>query len=197
VNDESSHLDISEYIMLSVLESDEVKTLSVHAARVLIVEDQVLVRRSIASVVQTLGAEALEASSLVEARDQLTQGNFDLMLLDLTLPDGDGLELLAEIQRLKEPPEVIILTGTGDADGAETALKSGAWDYLMKPVTDREISQALRRVLDYRRQKMKKSDIPTVARAGIIGSGPEMARCLALVGRVATSDSSVLITGET
>jgi two-component system NtrC family response regulator len=164
--------------------------------RVLIVEDEPLVRKSIASIVESIGSLPLGAGSLGEARRFLKREKLDVVLLDLRLPDGDGLELLDEILLLPEPAEVIILTGSGDPDGAETALKSGAWDYLVKPLTPTEIALALRRVLEYRKHKTK-LDEPPLDRSEIIGSGPEMARCLLLVGRVANSDEAVLITGET
>ncbi len=163
---------------------------------VLIVEDQALVAKSIAEIVRSIGAESQDAATLADARDQLKGGKFDLVMLDLELSDGDGLQLLAEIQKLPEPPEVIILSGTGDPDVAEVALKSGVWDYLLKPLTPKEITLSLTRVLDYRKQKMKFEDL-AVERAGIVGSGPEMMRCLQIVGRAANSDASVLVTGET
>jgi two-component system NtrC family response regulator len=74
----------------------------------------------------------------------------DVVFLDVSLPDGNGLEALAEIKFLADSPEVIILTGRGDADGAELAIQGGVWDYLLKPSPIKETMLALERALKYR-----------------------------------------------
>ncbi len=165
-------------------------------ARVLVVEDQILLIKTITEIVESMGADARDAASLAQARESLGREKIDLVLLDLGLPDGSGLDLLAEIQKMNEPPGVIILSGLEDPDLAEIALKHGAWDYLVKPPRPLEVTSALRRALEYRRDRMK-SSLEAIERAGIVGSGPETLRCLSLIGRAALSEASVLITGET
>ncbi len=163
---------------------------------VLIVEDQLLLLKSFREMVHAMGAYSIDAASLAEAREKLSGEKIELVLLDVGLPDGSGLELLAEIQKLEEPPGVIILTGHEDPDLAETAIKHGAWDYLVKPAKPQEVTSALSRALNYRKDRLK-SVADTIERAGIVGSGPETLRCLALIGRAAFSNAGVLITGET
>lgn len=165
-------------------------------SRILIVEDEVIVRRSIGAIAQKLGCITHESGTLQLARQALEAEEFDVVLLDLALPDGDGMSLVREILRMPTPPEVIILTGSGNPDGAEVALKSGAWDFLLKPVTSKEMTLSLRRAIDYhatRKQVVHK----VIDRCGIVGTGPEIMRCLSLVSRAAGSDASVVISGET
>lgn len=162
---------------------------------VLVVEDEALVRRSIAMTLESIGARSLEAGSLAEARRQIGQEDFELVLLDLSLPDGDGLELLAEIQMSEERPEVVILTGKADETNAEIAIKNGAWDYMLKPIGVNQIHM-LNRILEHRKNRAKTAVRP-IQSTEIIGSGPEMVRSLRALAAAANSDLSVLISGET
>jgi two-component system NtrC family response regulator len=147
------------------------------------------------TIAESVGAVTVGVGSLTEASKCLAEGNFDIVLTDLNLPDGDGLSLFPEIRKQKDLV-IIVLTGTGGADRAETALKCGAWDFLLKPVSPKEIKLTLRRALDYLEQ-FKKTKRPLVDRTGIIGNSPEINQILEEVAHAALSDASVLITGET
>ena len=107
--------------------------------RLLVIDDENLIRMLTREAGEALGYEVLSASSLREGRalldaDAAAGRSLDLVLLDVMLPDGDGL---AEMDRLtKGPghPDVIVITGHGNAAAAEAALSAGAWDYLGKPL---------------------------------------------------------------
>jgi two-component system NtrC family response regulator len=105
------------------------------------------------------------------------------------------------VPQLKEgamPPEVIILTGAGDPDGAALAIKNGAWDYLQKPLSPKKILLPLQRVLKYRDTLRLRSTQPvSFNRCGIVGESPAIHRALEKLATAARSDSGVLITGET
>jgi two-component system NtrC family response regulator len=119
-------------------------------------------------------------------------------LLDVQLPDGNGLEYIPVITGFPAQPEVIIITGQGEADGAEKAVVSGAWSYIEKPYVIRELALQLTRVLQYRREKLKVTPIPVcLKRDNIIGGSPAIRKCLDRVARAAASDVSVLVTGAT
>jgi two-component system NtrC family response regulator len=113
------------------------------------------------------------------------------------LPDGNGMELMADIQAMDAPPEVIILTGRGDPDGAELALQNGVWDYLVKPASIKQISLSLDRAVRYHEEKTHSGERRVLDMGEVKGSSPAMRACYDHVASAAASASSVLITGET
>jgi two-component system, NtrC family, response regulator len=94
-------------------------------------------------------------------------------------------------------PEVIIMTGYGDPNGAELAIRHGVWDYIQKPATLDTLTLQLIRALQYREEKKGGQERVPLKREGIIGHSPKMQACLDLVAQVAGSEATVLITGET
>ena len=100
---------------------------------VLIVEDEANLRAALAALVSREGAQSLEAANLEEARKCLLERSVDAVLIDVTLPDGSGLDLL-ETREAAGSPDYIVVTGDASAETAVQALKAGALDYLTKPV---------------------------------------------------------------
>src|SRR2546421_4531296 len=90
--------------------------------------------------------DATLAHTIGEAREKLNGRGFDVVLLDLHLPDGKGTDLLAEISQRGDATDVIILTGNADLDSAIAALRLGAYDYLLKPCKIAEIEQRLHHI---------------------------------------------------
>ena len=123
--------------------------------------------------------------------------NYDVVFLDVYLPDGNGLDILPSLIAINNPPEVIILTGKGNPDGAELAIQGGVWDYLLKTTSVRDITLTLNRALKYRIEKQGNSSIKELHIKGVVGNCPEIKASLKLAGKAASSDSNVLITGET
>jgi two-component system, NtrC family, response regulator len=137
------------------------------------------------------------ATTIEKARTLFESGEFDLILLDLELPDGNGLDLLPEFKAKQNSPEVIIITGTGDTRGAELAFKYGAWDYVPKPFMLSEISLPIMRAVEYRQEKLEKAIPVTLDRTAIVGESLAIKRSLEELGKAAITDASVLISGET
>jgi two-component system NtrC family response regulator len=166
-------------------------------ANILIIDDDPLICETIGNVVRRMGHEAACAYTLQAGLKTLASGMADVVFLDVRLPDGSGLEALPEIQSVPSLPEVIIMTGYGDPDGAELAMRHGVWDYIQKPSTVDALILSLVRALQYREEKrLKQAPLP-LKREGIVGSSPQMVHCLDLLAEVANSKASVLITGET
>lgn len=147
--------------------------------------------------------EATLAYSLAEARERLKARAFDAILLDLHLPDGNGLELLGEVVERGDPSAVIILTGHADLDSAIQALRLGAYDFLLKPCKIGELEQRLLRIA--RQQSLANQNlalrqqlhIQRIDSLELIGKSPALTEARNLIGRAGASGTSVLIEGET
>ena len=170
-------------------------------ANILIIDDDESMCYALSRMIGRLGHNPICAMSISEGLEQARSGNIDVAFLDVRMPDGNGLEALPAIQGSTSVPEVIIITGFGDADGAELAIKSGAWDYIEKGCSTREMSLPLLRALEYRKQKKNAQagakSIIALKRDGIIGASQKLMDCLDLLAQAAASETSVLITGET
>jgi len=169
-------------------------------ANVLIIDDDELMVSSLTHMVKRLGHDAASAGSLHAGVALASSKDFDLVFLDVQMPDGNGLEILPRIATAPGAPEVIIMTGFGDADGAELAIKSGAWDYIEKGATLKKMTLSLDRALQYRREKSQqggKKSVIALKREDICGNSPLLRASLNQVAQGAASDANILITGET
>ncbi len=166
-------------------------------ADILIVDDDPNMCAMLSAVVKEMGHRVSSSSTLRGGLKEALKGNFDIVFLDVGMPDGNGLEYLPKIHQASSAPEVIIVTGEGDPDGAELAIRSGAWDYLEKPSSIKNMTLPLVRALQYREEK-KKAQAPVVLKHhGIVGNSPSIRACLDLLAQAANSEANVLISGET
>lgn len=167
-------------------------------ANVLIIDDDQMTCEALMELVRNIGHEADFALTAKAGVRMAEDGDFDVVFLDIRLPDANGLSILPTLRQRQLPPEVIILTGLGDPDGAELAIRNGAWDYLQKPLSPKEILLPLQRVLKYRDTLRKHARLPdTFDRCGIVGNSTAITNALEKLATAARSDASVLITGET
>lgn len=166
-------------------------------ACILIIDDDAYMSEMLCTLVKQMGHEADLAPTLKEGFQLAASGNYDVIYLDVRLPDGSGLNFLPRLQQVKSSPEVIIITAFGDSDGAETAIKFGAWDYIEKASSIAMLTLPLVRALQYRAEKKKNRTPVVLKRENIIGSSPKMLACLEALATVAASDMSVLVVGET
>jgi two-component system NtrC family response regulator len=166
-------------------------------AQVLIIDDDKIFCRVLADEIGYLGHEAAKAHTLAEGMTCLESKSQDVVFLDVKLPDGNGLDLLSIIRSNPSAPEVIIITGAGDPNGAETALRAGAWDYIQKPFSLKEMRLPLERALEFRQAKMAQGKARLLNREGIVGESAPMKECINALAECANSEASVLINGET
>jgi len=166
-------------------------------AQILIIDDDFEVCETMESLITRLTHSCDSAHTLDEGLKMVRNNQYDVVFLDVRLPDGNSLDILPQIMELSQPPEVIILTGKGDPDGAELAIEGGAWDYLLKPSSVREISLTLGRALKYHEEKVGKSQNEGLDRTNVVGGSPPIKASLELMAQAARSDSNVLITGQT
>ncbi len=166
-------------------------------ANVLIIDDDKMICETLSRRISTMGNYVATALNLKEGLHSALSEAFDLVFLDVRLPDGNGLSLLPTIRETPSRPEVIIITAEGDPDGAELAIKNGAWDYIQKPFTKEEVTLQLERALQYHDGEKGKNTPVALKRERLIGNSPAINACLDLLAQAAHSDANVLITGET
>jgi len=168
--------------------------------RILIVDDELVVRDSLARWFTSEGYETKALASAREALEVATQ-EWDLALLDIKMPGMDGMELETRLKEADPDLILIMMTGYATVDTAVKALKSGAYDYLTKPVDPDELSHLVGKALDHRRTKREVARLQENLReifpkTELIGKSPVIRRVAEMIETVAPTDSTVLITGE-
>ena len=171
--------------------------------RALVVEDAADSRSALVEWLERHGfPAACGVGSVQEARELIRASAFDLVLLDLELPDGHGLELLEELEQQQPGADVVIVTGHGSIDSAMEAVRGGVVDYLTKPVDMRRlqkiVEQRLRTVSLCHEVDALRQELRRMGRFGrIVGTSAAMQKVYDLITRVAPTSSTVLVTGET
>jgi len=165
-------------------------------ADVLIVDDDKVICDILAKMMEIIGHDTRYALTGNDGLELAKNGMFDIVFLDVNLPDANGLDLIKTIKSSPSSPEIIIITGDSDPDGAQMAINSGAWNYLEKPFLRQELTLQVSRVLQFRKEKGKVSSPGILKRNGIIGESEEIKSCLDQVSIAAYSDTNVLISGE-
>ncbi|MFW6115376.1 MAG: sigma-54-dependent transcriptional regulator, partial [Thermodesulfobacteriota bacterium] len=166
-------------------------------ANILIIDDDKLICRTLSHVMTDRGHTPTCAFGVKEGLEIAAARPFDVVFLDVRLPDGNGLDMVPRLKEFPSSPEVIIITGFGDMDGAELAITYGAWDYLEKSASIDEITLPLERALQYRTERQAKARPTALNLEGIVGSSAPMRTCIELLAQAAATDANVLITGET
>ena len=169
--------------------------------RALLVDDDTEILQPLAKLVESEGFATRTSQSLSEARSQLIGGDFDVVVADLSLPDGSALELLPQIEE-RPSTEVVLITGRGSVDSAVAAFRGGVVDYLTKPIDTARLRGLLRKLLRTIALRDEVDALRTeLRRAGrfekMIGASASMQKLYDQILRVAPTDATVLITGET
>ena len=170
-------------------------------AKVLVVDDEENITRTLGVLFASQGYRTCLARSCAEACGYMDLESFDLVLTDLMLPDGTGIDLLSKLQEYNPPTEVILMTGYGSIDTAIEATKKGAYYYIEKPFTPEQIVAIAERALEFGSMKrqnvmLKRALGEETAAMGMVGSTPKMRGIYEIILATARSDASVLIEGE-
>lgn len=171
-------------------------------SRILVVDDEADIRESLETLLEIEGYAVELAVDATDATKKLEKNSYDLILLDYMMPDRSGMELLQEIRARDTETPIIMLTAYGSVEVAVRALKSGANDYLPKPWDNDkliiEISNLIARSrLEAENTHLKRALKQRYSFGNIIGKSDRMLKVLDLVGQVAPSRATVLLTGET
>jgi len=171
---------------------------------ILIVDDESELRKSVVSILQTampgFSFKIAEAATGREAIDQVKASDFDLVLMDVRMPEMDGLEALTQIKELDPRVFVVIMTAHSNLQDAVTAIKGGAYDYVEKPVQPEKLAQIVKKALET--QEMVSSlaiSAPVLdddVDSEFVGSSKKMREIFDLINRLSQVDTTVLIRGE-
>lgn len=164
--------------------------------RVLVVDDDDVMRESCRRILQTVGYDVDTEPTGLGGRTRALEGGYDLALVDMRLPDINGLDLVAAIREQRSDVEVIVVTGYSTVASAVQAVKLGAFDYLPKPFTPDELRARVAAALERLAQRRREESPAAPPNDQMLGDSPEMAHVHALVRRVGPSDATVLIVGE-
>ncbi|MDA8133566.1 MAG: sigma-54 dependent transcriptional regulator [Desulfobacteraceae bacterium] len=165
-------------------------------ADILIIDDDRLICDILVKMMGHFGHESRFALTGKEGLELAKNGRFDIVFLDVKLPDANGLDLIKTIKVTPSSPEIIIITGESSPDGAEMAINSGAWNYLCKPFLRQELNLQVSRALQFRKEKGNISTPGILKRNGLIGESKGIRSCLEQASVAAYSDTPVLISGE-
>ncbi|MGE0378491.1 MAG: sigma-54-dependent transcriptional regulator, partial [Planctomycetaceae bacterium] len=169
---------------------------------ILIVEDEDIIRTTLAEFLSGQGYVVAQAARVSQALELAQKFDFDVAVCDVQLPDGDGLNLLRRLQQINSAICVLIITAYATVENAVEAFKRGAFDYLVKPVIFDDLDNKLRRVFEYRmlqreNQQLRRELSRLDQFDQIIGSSGPIVELQRSIAKVAVTNANVLLVGET
>jgi DNA-binding NtrC family response regulator len=168
---------------------------------ILVIDDEMEIREGLELLLSSEGYQVASAETGGAGLAALEEKPFDLLLLDVSLPDKNGIEVLKEIRRRDPYLSIILITAYGSIDMARAAFKSGAQDYITKPWTNDELLAQVAQAVESSRLREENIHLKRALKQrynfpNIVGKSERMLRVLDLVAQVAPSRSTVLIYGE-
>ena len=166
--------------------------------KILIVDDEINIRMTLKDILEDEGYETCVAGTGEKAIKIALKENIDMIILDVKLPGIDGIETFNEIHKYKPELDVLMISGHGEITTAVTAVKSGAYDFLEKPLSMIKILTAARNIKEKRslQNKVVQEENAQYEKNKLIGNSPQIKKVLQLIEKVAPTESKVLIRGE-
>ncbi|MGD8723926.1 MAG: sigma-54 dependent transcriptional regulator, partial [Desulfobacterales bacterium] len=170
--------------------------------KILIVDDELIMRESLAGWLERDGHDVKTAASGEEALEKITDTHFDILLVDIKMEGISGLDVLRSVKDSDPDAEVIMITAYGSIPSAIEAMKDGAFDYLLKPFDPNELGVLIEKIIQHQEQAreniyLKEQYKERTRFESMIGQSKPMQEIFDLICDVAPMDSTVLITGET
>ncbi len=167
--------------------------------KIIVLEDDLILRKNLEQQLRQRHYEVVAVETLAAAQNALAKETFDLMFVDVRLPDGDGTELLWQLQTRPQRPLVVVVTGFGSVESAVECMRNGAFDYLIKPFSSDQIEVTLKKaenftqLLKVNQYFSREEDEDT---GELLGRSPNMENLRQLIRKVARTQATVLIQGE-
>jgi DNA-binding NtrC family response regulator len=171
------------------------------AIRILVIDDELVICKSCEKIIQRAGYDCAYALSGRDGVRMVDEEQFDVVFIDLKMPDVGGLEVLRTIKQRHPDIVAVVITGYATISSAVETMKVGAFDYLPKPFTPQEFRSVLEKAIEKRRIRLENvalsgETLKVTEFEGLIGKSPAIQDVFRLIGKVAPSDSTVLIIGE-
>jgi two-component system nitrogen regulation response regulator NtrX len=166
--------------------------------KILVVDDERNIRRSVEMILTGAGYEVAEASSAGDAVKKLAEQSFDLMLLDIVMPEMDGLQFLQSLKNVANRPTVVIVSGYATIQNAVAATREGAYDFIEKPISKDKLLLAAKNALAHRQLAEENARLrrEVSSQFAMIGESAALQKVREQIFRVAPTHSRVLILGE-
>ncbi len=167
--------------------------------KAIVVEDDPIIRKNLEDCLRRRRYDVASVGTIASAQEYLGKDNFDLVFLDVRLPDGDGTDLLKAIQSRPQKPLVVVSTGFGSVESAVECMKNGAFDYLIKPFSGEQIEITLRKAEEFTqllRVNHYLSQDNEDSGHELLGQSAAMEKLRQLIRKVARTQATVLIQGE-
>lgn len=171
-----------------------------NSPRILVVDDEAHLRELLEITLIKMGLDVDSAETLEVARQYLSKTTYSLVLTDMRLPDGSGMELVHEVGLHYKNTPIAVITAFGSADNAVVALKAGAFDYVSKPVALDQLRKLVRSALQtsevQSKQNVETAQVEKITASSLIGQSEGIRHVRAQISRLARSMAPVIITGE-
>jgi DNA-binding NtrC family response regulator len=169
--------------------------------RLLLVDDDGELREDMARYFERHGMEVEQCGDGIQALERAEQKAFDVMVLDLAMPEMSGLDVLKELKVRNAECEVVVLSGEATIEAAVEAMKLGTREFLTKPISLKELDRLVRKAYDTHQLRKENQQLKAVlkrqhAPSRIIGDSPQMQEVFRLIARVGPTDKPILIQGE-
>lgn len=165
---------------------------------ILIIDDEPMIRKLLSRMMELEGYEVVQAADCSTGIKQLKQHQPQVVLCDVFLPDGNGVEMVTEIKRLHPECEVILLTAHGNIPDGVQAIKNGAFDYITKGDDNNKIIPIISRAMEQAKRNLgKETESSSYSFDTILGKSHSLQQAVSLAQKVAQTDVTVLLTGET
>ncbi|HAV61191.1 MAG TPA: sigma-54-dependent Fis family transcriptional regulator [Verrucomicrobiales bacterium] len=168
--------------------------------KIIVVEDDLIVRKNLEQQLRNRRYDVAAVDNLAAAGDYLARDNWDLMLIDVRLPDGEGTELLRELNSRPQKPLVVMMSGFGTVESAVECMREGAFDYLIKPFSNEQIDAVLKKAEKFSQlvkvNEYLSNESDEASGHELLGKSPAMENLRALIRKVARTNATVLIQGE-
>jgi DNA-binding NtrC family response regulator len=167
--------------------------------KIIVLEDDAIVRRNLEQQLRNRRYDVAAVETVAEAQEYLNRDNFDMIFLDVRLPDGDGTDLLKTIQLRPQKPLVVVMSGFGTVESAVDCMKNGAFDYMIKPFSAEQLGVTLKKAEEFtqlvRVNRFLSQDNEDTGYE-LLGQSQAMENLRQLIRKVAHTQATVLIQGE-